>query len=312
VSSAACGGHPCTQTVQSGVCYNQSAVGDHVDQTDIRPSPIAGRWYPAQPDVLRGSIEAWLQDIQTEQMEGQPVGVIVPHAGHRYSGSVAAHAFAHLRDQEPELVAVLSPLHSPVAETIATTAHQSYRTPLGTIEVDHDLLRQVEEQFLTRQGSKFVCLREDQEHALEIELPFLQVALKKPFKLLPIMLRDQGRSTARNLADALQATLQTTRVILVASSDLSHFYPQEVAERLDGEMLRRVESFDPQGVLEAELQGVGFACGRGAIAATLWTAEALGADKVRVVDYATSGDITQDFDSVVGYGAALITRSASA
>jgi AmmeMemoRadiSam system protein B len=286
-------------------------VGEHAYQTDIRPSPIAGKWYPAQPDVLRASIEAWLQAAQPEPIDDQPLGVVVPHAGHRYSGLVAAHAFTHLRDQEPALVAVLSPLHSPVAETIATTAHQAYRTPLGTIEVDHDLLKQIEDEFLTRQGSKFVRLREDQEHSLEIELPFLQVVLGKAFKLLPIMLRDQSRNTANNLAKALSTALPATDVLLVASSDLSHFYPQEVAERLDHEMLQRIESFDPQGVLEAEMKGIGFACGRGAIAAALWTAEAMGADRVRVVNYATSGDVTRDFDSVVGYGAALITRSTS-
>lgn len=259
--------------------------------------------------MLRASIEAWLEDAQTEHIPDQPVGVIVPHAGHRYSGPVAAHAFAHLQRQEPDLVVVLSPLHSPVAETVATTAHQAYRTPLGTIQVEHDLLEQVEDDFVARQGSKFVRLREDQEHSLEIELPFLQVVLEKPFRLLPFMLRDQSRSTANHLARALHATLKTTDVILVASSDLSHFYPQEVAQRLDGEMLRRVAAFDPQAVLEAEEKGVGFACGRGAIATALWTAQALGADRVHVVNYATSGDVTQDFDSVVGYGAALITRS---
>ncbi|MGD2161770.1 MAG: AmmeMemoRadiSam system protein B, partial [Anaerolineales bacterium] len=125
------------------------------------------------------------------------------------------------------------------------------------------------------------------------------------------MLRDQSQSTARALAQALSKTLQAKDALLVASSDLSHFYPQEVAERLDGELLRRVEALDPQAVLDAETQGVGFACGRGAIAALLWTAQSMGADKAHIVGYATSGDVTLDFDSVVGYGAVVVTRSTS-
>lgn len=294
---------------QSRVCYNRIAVGEHVDEIDIRPSPIAGRWYPAQPQVLRESIENWLQEAKSEPIEGQPIGVIVPHAGHRYSGPVAAHAFAYLRDRHPSIVAVLSPLHAPVAGRIITSGHEAYRTPLGTIQLDLDLLQLVDDELRESIGVKMVRLREDQEHSLEIELPFLQVVLGSSFKLLPLMLRDQSASTARGLADVLSKVLHAQDVLLVASSDLSHFYPQEVAHRLDGELLRRVESFDPQAVLEADVQGVGFACGRGAIAVTLWTARALGADAVHVVHYATSGDVTHDYDSVVGYGAAVITRN---
>lgn len=308
MSSAAYGGALTAQPAQSGVCYNPFAVGEHAEQIDIRPSPIAGQWYPAQPQVLRASIEAWLQEAQQQPVRGQPVGLIVPHAGHRYSGPVAAHAFAQIEGQEPGLIALLSPLHAPIADRIATSDHQAYRTPLGSIQIDRDLLGQVEDELRERSGIAIDRLREDQEHSLEIELPFLQVVLEKPFKLLPLMLRDQSASTAQGLAEVLSELLPPQDVLIVASSDLSHFYPQEVANRLDREMLRRVEAFDPQGVLQAERQGVGFACGRGAIATALWTAQALGADRVRVVDYATSGDVTRDYDSVVGYGAAVITR----
>jgi AmmeMemoRadiSam system protein B len=258
--------------------------------------------------MLRASIEAWLQEARIEPLQGQPVGVIVPHAGHRYSGSVAAHAFAYLKDAEAEVVAVLSPLHSPVAEGIATSGHAAYRTPLGPIEVDQNLLQEVEREISERRGIRLVRLYADQEHALEIELPFLQVVLTKPFRLLPFMLRDQSEGTARSLGEALAESLRGQKALIVGSSDLSHFYPQKVAEQLDAEMLRRVEAFDPHAVLTAESEGVGFACGRGAVAATLWAARALGADTVQVVDYATSGDVTHDFDSVVGYGAAVIAR----
>jgi len=95
---------------------------------------------------------------------------------------------------------------------------------------------------------------------------------------------------------------------MVASTDLSHFYPQPVAYKFDQEMLRRVESFDPEGVLRAEDEGVGFACGRGALAAVMWAARELGATTAQVLHYATSGDVTGDFAQVVGYAAAVFLR----
>jgi AmmeMemoRadiSam system protein B len=109
---------------------------------------------------------------------------------------------------------------------------------------------------------------------------------------------------------ALAEVLRGKSALLVGSSDLSHFYPDSVARQLDAVILARIEAFDPAGVLAAEEEGLGFACGRGALAAVLWAARNLGADHVRVVSHATSGDVTGDLASVVGYGAAVIFRTA--
>jgi len=149
----------------------------------------------------------------------------------------------------------------------------------------------------------------------EIELPFLQRALASHFKLLPVMVREQSARVAQALGHSLarlfsdQGISDDCEALLVASTDLSHFYPQNVANTLDREMLRQVEAFDPAGVIRTEEDGKGFACGRGAMAAVLWAAQELGADQARVVRYATSGDVTGDYQRVVGYGAAVITRS---
>jgi AmmeMemoRadiSam system protein B len=141
---------------------------------------------------------------------------------------------------------------------------------------------------------------------LEIELPFLQRALAAPFKLLPVMLRDQSAFAAKTLGKALASVLQSRKFLLVASTDLSHFYPQKAAERLDGEMLSQIAAFDPQGLLDAEEKGLGYACGKAAVAAVLWAARELGGQRVRVLHHATSGDVTGDLSGVVGYGAAAI------
>jgi AmmeMemoRadiSam system protein B len=143
---------------------------------------------------------------------------------------------------------------------------------------------------------------------LEIELPFLQRALVSGFKLLPVMVRAQDPRISESLGKALAGALRNKNYALVASTDLSHFYDQETARTLDHEMLRQIEAFSPEGVFEAERTGQGFACGHAAVAAVLWAAKALGADTVKVLHYATSGDVTGDYSEVVGYGAAAVLR----
>jgi AmmeMemoRadiSam system protein B len=274
--------------------------------SDIRPSPIAGQWYPADPQRLAAQVDKYLDEAHLPELPGEVIGVMAPHAGHVYSGPVAGYAFAAMRGSTPDVVVVVSPMHYPYFESMITTAHQAYATPLGTIP----------DRYLTEDlGFGLTPVARDMEHSLEIELPFLQRALAKSFTLLPIMMREQNITSAKSLGRALARLISVDLVktsqsaVLVASTDLSHFYSQDEARSLDTEILRQVEAFDPAGVIRVEDQGKGFACGRGALAAILWAAKDLGADRVQILRYATSGDVTGDFDRVVGYGAAVITRS---
>jgi AmmeMemoRadiSam system protein B len=275
---------------------------------DIRPSPIAGTWYPGDGERLTKSVNRQLQECDVIPIPGELVGVVAPHAGHRYSGQVAAYAFQCLKGMAPEVVAVVSPLHYPLPSQVVTTAHDAYGTPLGAVDVDHALLDELEAELAKHEGPNVARIRNDSEHSLEIELPFLQGVLPHSFRLLPLMLRDQSRSIVEAVGHALGTVLADQSAVLVASSDLSHFHPQETALILDAEILSRIEAFDPAGVLSAEEEGTGFACGRGAVAAVLWAAGDLGADQVKILKHATSGDVTGDYHSVVGYGAAAIYR----
>jgi hypothetical protein len=282
--------------------------------TDVRPSPIAGQWYPADPRRLASQVDQYMDAAHLPEVGGEIVAVMAPHAGHLYSGPVAGYAFAALRGLSPELVAVVSPMHYPYAEPLITTAHPAYATPLGEIPVHHQALGTLDGYLRQTLGTGLAFIARDPEHSLEIELPFLQRALAGPFSLLPIMVRDQDEHTAKCLGRALARLFQENpdvagkKALLVASTDLSHFYSQKVANQLDGEMLRRVEAFDPAGVIQVEIEGKGFACGRGALAAVLWAAKELGADRAQVLHHATSGDVTGDYSRVVGYGAAVFTR----
>lgn len=271
---------------------------------DLRPSPIAGTWYPANPKSLSASIDEYLINVNLPEIHGQVIGVIAPHAGHRYSGAVAAYAFATLRGFTPDLVVVLSPFHNYHTHPLLTTKHQAYSTPLGIIEVDQTALSELQDHL----NIPITPISNDKEHSLEIELPFLQRVLKNDFKLLPIMIRAQEEFVAQQLGEALAQTLKDKNALLVASTDLSHFYEQHTANQLDREMLQRFTTLKPSSIFEAERLGKGFACGHAAVAAVEWAAQGLGANHVQVLKHATSGDVTGDHSSVVGYGAAVILK----
>ena len=274
--------------------------------TPIRPSPIAGTWYEGNPAKLAAEVDRYLSDAVLPDLDGDVVAVIAPHAGYRYSGAVAGHAFAAVRECEFDLVALLSPMHAPYAESFLTSAHAFYATPLGNIPVARDAVDALNEILQTDLGFGLTAVANDREHSLEIELPFLQRALSGDFSLLPIMVRSVDVRELAILGQALAKVLRDKNALLVASTDLSHFYRQEDAKMLDAEMLRQIESFSPEGVLKAEEMGHGFACGRGAVASTLYAARELGAKSVKTLNYATSGDTSGDYSSVVGYGAAVV------
>ena len=275
----------------------------------VRPSPLAGTWYEGNPAALARAVDQYLDRAELPELPGEVVAVIAPHAGHIYSGPVAGYAFASVRGMTPDLVAVLSPMHQAYYEPLLTTAHAAYATPLGQIPVDDEAVARLDAGLKETLGYGLSRVAYDHEHSLEIELPFLQRALAGDFKLLPVMVRSQSPKISRQLGQVLAETLRGRNALLVASTDLSHFYTQKEAVSFDTEMLRRIESFSPEDVFCAEEENKGFACGLGALTAVLWAARELGADTVKVLRHATSGDVTGDYSSVVGYGAAAVLRT---
>lgn len=273
---------------------------------EVRPSPIAGLWYSGDPLELAEQVDRYLAEAKLPPLVGEVVGVIAPHAGHRYSGRTAGYAFRSVLDQERDLVVVVSPFHRFHPAPVLTTAHQMYETPLGTIEVAHDLLDELDRGLRQKFQVGLTPIANDDEHSLEIELPFLQRALRGRFRLLPLMLRSKNETLLRVLGQTLAEVVKGQNYLLVASTDLSHFYPEKVARRLDGEMLRQIARFSPEGVLQAEENGTGYACGVAAVVTVMIAAKALGANHVEILDYTTSADATGDTTSVVGYGAAAI------
>lgn len=274
----------------------------------IRPSPIAGSWYPANAKVLASEISGYIDGAVMPKVTGEVVGLIAPHAGYFYSGTTAGYAYRCVQGNSYDICAVFSPLHDYLPYDLMTSAHDAYGTPLGQVKIDHELALAISKKMEERASVSLQHVANDREHSLEIQLPFLQQALIEPFLLLPVMVRTHDPSVLRSTSEAIADGLEGKKVLLVASTDLSHFYTESEANVLDAEMIKQMTSFSPEGVLKAERSGTGFACGAGAVALMLWTAHFLGAEKVTLLHHSTSADASGDSSRVVGYGALAVTR----
>ena len=278
---------------------------------DVRPSPIAGTWYAGEPRALAEQVDAFLDAATPADLAGEVIAVIAPHAGYRYSGAVAGCAFAPLRGRKPRLAAVISPMHHAYAEPLLTTSHSAYSTPLGEVSVDRSMLAKLDGELRAQLGFGLTPIGHDPEHSLEIELPFLQRALASAFTLLPVMVRAQDPAVSEGLGKALASVLRGEDFVLIASTDLSHFHEHVTALDMDRVMLAEFEAFSPAGAFDVQRTGRGYACGLATVTAVLWGARELGADTVQVLKHATSGDVTGDRSSVVGYAAAVVLKSRS-
>lgn len=274
---------------------------DKVDPRNVRRPIIAGTWYPGTKGDLESTIDDYLANVEGAPVEGQLIGLISPHAGYIFSGQVAAYAYKQLEGLSPEVVVVVSPVHRMYVGRFAVTDKAYYETPLGLIEIDSQLVEAVSDQVsLSEVG-------QDNEHSLEIQLPFLQRVLGD-FKLMPLMMGEQSLSSGLVLSQALATALKGKKALLVASTDLSHFHGYDTAVRLDRVALDHIEAYDPEGLAQAISRGQCEACGGGPVIAVMLAARELGADKAKVLKYTNSGDVTGDRIRVVGYMAGALYR----
>ena len=278
-----------------------------MEQTDIRPAVLSGTWYQANPQQLYKETAGYIRSASAPENPGEVVGLLAPHAGHRYSGPVAGHAFRAIKGKTYETIAIISPYHYGHQEPLLSSPHYSYTTPLGQILIDKESQRDLDLR-LKEDGEKLIPIPNDQEHSIEIELPFLQAALEDRFKLLPVMIANTLSQTAYTLGAALAETLKDKNALLIASTDLSHFFPERVAHQLDEAMLDAIASFDPKAVFEVQRSGKGQACGLLPVMAVMTAAKALGANQAQILRYDTSATVSGDYSRVVGYGAGIFTR----
>ena len=269
----------------------------------IRKSIIAGSWYPGNPETLKGDISDYIKDASIPDISGKPSAIISPHAGYMYSGPVAAYAYKTISGHDYSTVVVISPSHRAYFPFVSVWSKGGFETPLGIIDVDKSLCNKLLQSTKTIKDD---LAAHTEEHALEIQLPFLQSTLGA-FTLCPLIMGQQNFSLCDTLARTLAEQIDNPDdVLLVASSDLSHFHPSQQAEFMDSKIARRIEDFDAAG-LSQDLEGSeSEACGGGPIVTALLYARAIGKTNTRVLHYAHSGHITGDNASVVGYLSAVI------
>jgi len=266
----------------------------------VRPAQVAGHFYPSNPDKLRKDIGRLLDVTKPKEKFEKVFGVVAPHAGYIYSGKTAAYAYNLLIDKNYKRVVVISPSHSEYFPGICIFEGDAYETPLGILKVDKDfrekLLTDHDEIFKGYEGHR-------REHALEVQLPFLQTVLKD-FKIVPIVMGDQSKRNIDTLAKKL-AEVSDDETLIVASSDLSHFYNKSQADKLDSIVEKRVREFDFDS-LQIDLEThTCEACGGGPIVALMKAANLKNIKHSAILHRSDSGDVTGDNSEVVGYISAV-------
>ncbi|ABC76163.1 AmmeMemoRadiSam system protein B [Syntrophus aciditrophicus] len=278
-----------------------------MDDRLIKRSLIAGSWYPGSPRVLSRDIMDYFDNVPGKTVQGRILGLVAPHAGYMYSGQVAAHAYKEIKGQTYDVVFVIGPSHRAFFRGVSLFKEGGYETPLGIVDVHEDMAARLLEQDPRIAFLPDVHL---QEHSVEIQLPFLQVALGE-FSFVPLIMGDQDYETCRVLADAIVNCCGNKQVLIVGSSDLSHYHGYEQAVRMDSRILEHLRKMDECGLIRDLSSGTGEACGGGPAAVTMMVARQLGADKAAVLKYANSGDVTGDRSGVVGYAAAVFYEGES-
>lgn len=274
----------------------------------IRKPAVAGTFYPSSANALRMAIDSsYVHPLgpgsrpPAPQGSSKTVAVLAPHAGYEYSGAVAAHSYLHVSSlRDPELLVVVAPNHYGIGSGVSTFKEGFWETPMGRVRVDSEASKA-----LVKAGvASFDPEAHRLEHSLEVQLPFLQGLYGDSVPLLPVSMIFQDPDTTRTVALALAEILKGRKVVLVASSDLTHYEPAEAARAKDTPLLEKVVKMDVDGFYSTleELQVT--ACGFGAIATVMRTALSLGLRRGELLKYATSGDTTGDNLQVVGYAAA--------
>jgi AmmeMemoRadiSam system protein B len=270
----------------------------------MRYPAVAGRFYSTKEKVLREEIEECFKskigpgEVPTlREGRGDIVGGMVPHAGYIFSGPVAAHVYhAIAKEGFPETFVVLGPNHHGVGSGVAMTS-EDFSTPLGVIETDKELAKKL------RGWVDDDPTAHQHEHSIEVQVPFIQYFSKKA-KFLPICMAFQDFETAKELGARLRKACEGRDVIVLASSDLSHYVPPHFAEKQDRAVIDKILALDPQGVESTVVNKGVSMCGFGPVMAML---EAVGGKSAQLLKYATSGDV-QPMAEVVGYAGIVVRR----
>jgi AmmeMemoRadiSam system protein B len=283
----------------------------------IRAPAVAGLFYPHEPAALARAVDGLLAHAPPGAT-GPVRALVSPHAGYVYSGRVAARGFRLLEALPPasslERVVIIGPSHVEAFAFTSVFEGHAYRTPLGDVRVDEAAARAIASSHasirLSPRGHVQPHLARG-EHGIEVQLPFLQKVLPGA-ALVPIVMGVQDWESCVALGEAIASACDAHSTLVIASSDLSHFYAYEEANRLDAVFCATLERLDAQALHRAVARAECEACGAGPVVAALIATQASGARRCRVLERLNSGDVTGDRSSVVGYASAAVVAEAAA
>jgi len=275
---------------------------------------VAGQFYESFEDDLKKQIEDCFLKKKfgpeklpavNEKGERKIIGLVVPHAGYMYSGPIAANSYFHLAlDGRPEDFIVIGPNHTGLGTSVSAMDEGTWKTPLGKVSINSELAKSIiKNSEMTRKD----VTAHIQEHSIEVQLPFLQYVYKK-FNFVPICMLDQSYEACSGLANSIAKTIANKNAVIIASSDFTHFETNETAHKQDKKALDAIKKLDAKKFLEAVTYENMSICGYGPIATMLLAAKKLNAKSCEIIKYATSGDITGDTSSVVGYAAVKVIK----
>ncbi len=270
--------------------------------SDVRPAAVAGTWYPASAERLGRDVDDHVARAAVDALPA-PLAIVAPHAGLKYSGPVAAFAYKAVTGRPYSAAVLVGPSHFVGFEGVSIWPRGAWQTPFGPVQVNEELAGR-----LAAASTAVVehPAAHGREHSLEMQMPFV-ARLLPGVPIVPMVMGYQSRETAFDLGDALARTLAgRTDVLLVASSDLSHFENAQTAARMDATVVDHVARIDADGLMQALEREPRHACGGGPMVAVLRAVRQLGATCARVLKYGDSGDVSGDKSSVVGYMAAVI------
>jgi len=267
----------------------------------IRKPAVAGQFYPSLEKELTAQIESF---IDKKQDKRDVIGCVLPHAGYIYSGSVAVKTASRINIKDR--IILLGPNHTGYGTAFSIMSEGSWQTPLGDVEIDNQLAKQLLSHSKALENNYAAHLY---EHSLEVELPILQY-FKKDFKIVPITIMSQEanvlKEVGENIAEVIQNLKLEGSVMLVASSDMTHYEPKITAAKKDKEAIEAILKLDEDGLIKKIRQLNISMCGWAPVVLMLVAAKRLGAAQAELVKYQTSGDVTGDTASVVGYAGIIV------
>lgn len=277
------------------------------NQGGTRKPAVAGAFYPGSASALKADINDYLANVEKTPIDGKIIAIIVPHAGYMYSGQVAAYAYKQIEGMSFDSVIMLGVSHRVPFSGVNILKSGAYETPLGIAKIDEELasnLTSKTDLFETNVNADAM------EHSLEVQVPFLQIVLPD-FKIVPILMRNWNNMIGQVIGNAIAESAKEKNILIVASTDMSHYHPYKEAVSMDDVALTSIKRMDIEQLQDDLMSGEAELCGAGAVLTTIMIAQMVGAEGIEILKYANSGDVTGDkSDGVVGYFSAVIYQTA--